>query len=961
MSASSTELGGADLVSDLLSASDSSARLRRLAREGLDDEPGLTWLLERAAELVHAQPAAAGELCALCDAAARTQGLSLVSAQALYLRARVLAERGELQDSLTLIEQARDLWRDAGQHVQALRTVLGTMQILDDLGRHDDALARGEEALAGLAALAADAMEAVEADPGDEELRQWLQAAVEENIGVACGFLGDHERALEAYSRAEGAYEALGLEDETARPMANRGIELITLGRGREALEVLGAAAEVFERSGDRLWSAKCLGHVAQAHQQLGELLAALQAIGPARDTLHQLGAEVEATRLQLAAADLYLSIGLTQEARTEATEAVARTTSAGLRHDTATAHFVVALAEMDMGNLEEAGTNLRAAHRIFDEVGDRHQGARAQLALAELLRREEHLDQGVRVATLAADALREGDWPVSLAAAELWLAETAPDDLQAQAHLDSLETMPSVLRLPQVREPYLVGRARLLRSRGRQSEAVAILHSVIDEIDHGRRRLADASLRRAFFNRRLAAYDELVDLLVDRAGPDDLQAALRLSDRAKARTLTELVHGTLGRPTPLTQTDASESHSRAVLETDLNAVHGELMAAADPMLITALRRRADALEQQIGMHRAREAPYRVAIAGTSGTRSANTPMEPERLLSYHVVGDDVIGFALQNGVLNVHRLTGVLPRVRAELDLLTAQWSRFQLGGGFTRRTGPLLRATTEDILGTLHDLLVRPLAHHLTGADGDSLVVVAPRALLEVPFHALHDGSRPLVERWSITLAPTASGFRAHSGPTGRRAVVLAVPDSRAPEVEAEALAVAEVLPGARLLLGDAATTAAFVAAIPGADLVHIACHGLYRSENPLFSSVQLADRAVTASEILELDLHGALVILSACDSGRQGGLTTEPVGLAWAFLAAGASGLVVSHWVVDDAVTSELMVSFHRHLAGGVDPAAALRLAQRSTRETATHPYFWAPFSYVAAPVATGSETS
>ncbi len=958
MTVGSAELGRDDLVSDLLDTPDVSARLQRLAREGLDDEPGLTWLLERAAELVHAQPAAAGELCTLCDAAARTQGLSLVSAQALYLRARVLAERGELQDSLTLIEQAHDLWRDAGQHVLALRTVLGTMQILDDLGRHDDALARGEEALAGLAALAA---EGVEADPDDAELRQWLQAAVEENIGVACGFLGDHERALEAYRRSEGAYGALGLEDETARPMANRGIELITLGRGREALEVLGAAAEVFEGSGDRLWSAKCLGHVAQAHQQLGELLAALQALGPARDTLHQLGAEVEAARLQLAAADLYLSIGLTQEARTEATEAVDRTTSAGLRHDTASAHFVVALAEMDMGNLEEGGTNLRAAHRIFEEVGDRHQCARAQLALAELLRREERLDEGVRMATVAADALREGDWPVSLAAAELWLAETAPDHRQAQAHLDSLERLPSVLRLPQVREPYLMGRARLLRARGRPTEAVAILHSVIDEIDHGRRRLADASLRRAFFSRRLAAYDELVDLLVDRGEPDDLEAALRLSDRAKARTLTELVHGTLGRPTPPTMTDAQEPTSRAALETDLNAVHGELMSVADPMLITALRRRAESLEQQIGMHLAREAHHRVAANETSGPQSADTPTWPERLLSYHVVGDDVVGFALQHGVLNVHRLTGVLPRVRAELDQLTAQWSRFQLGGSFTRRTGPLLLATSEDILGTLHDLLVRPLAHHLTGADGDPLVVVAPRALLEVPFHALHDGSRPLVERWSITLAPTAGGSRAHAGPTGQRPVVLAVPDSRAPAVEAEALAVAEVLPGARVLIGDAATADAFVAAVPGADLLHIACHGLYRPENPLFSSVQLADRAVTASEILELDLRGALVILSACDSGRQGGLATEPVGLAWAFLAAGASGLVVSQWVVDDAVTSDLMVSFHHHLAGGVDPAAALRLAQRTTRETATHPYFWAPFSYVAAPVATRTETS
>jgi CHAT domain-containing protein len=112
-------------------------------------------------------------------------------------------------------------------------------------------------------------------------------------------------------------------------------------------------------------------------------------------------------------------------------------------------------------------------------------------------------------------------------------------------------------------------------------------------------------------------------------------------------------------------------------------------------------------------------------------------------------------------------------------------------------------------------------------------------------------------------------------------------------------------------------------------------------------------LGDRWVTSAEIMELDLGGALVTLSACESGRPGEDTAEPVGLAWAFLAAGASGAVVSQWIVQDDAAADLFGSLYTRLAAGADPGAALREAQLATAENRPHPYFWAPFSYVAAP--------
>jgi CHAT domain-containing protein len=74
---------------------------------------------------------------------------------------------------------------------------------------------------------------------------------------------------------------------------------------------------------------------------------------------------------------------------------------------------------------------------------------------------------------------------------------------------------------------------------------------------------------------------------------------------------------------------------------------------------------------------------------------------------------------------------------------------------------------------------------------------------------------------------------------------------------------------------------------------------------------------------------------------------------VGLAWAFLAAGASGAIVSQWVVNDRATAALMARLYERLTAGESPQRALRGAQLETAAGDAHPYFWAPFTYVGFP--------
>jgi CHAT domain-containing protein len=228
-------------------------------------------------------------------------------------------------------------------------------------------------------------------------------------------------------------------------------------------------------------------------------------------------------------------------------------------------------------------------------------------------------------------------------------------------------------------------------------------------------------------------------------------------------------------------------------------------------------------------------------------------------------------------------------------------------------------------------------------------------PHGLLhQVPFHALFDGERYLLERFEISYAPSARVYSLCHQQAPRRsgkALVMSVSDPLIPSVTEEARAVARHLPGAEVLSDGQATTRALRSASPGCHVLHLACHGLFRSDNPMFSSLKLHDGWLTAADVMQLELAGTLVTLSACESGRNEVFAgDELIGLTRAFLGAGAATLVVSLWLVQDEATARLMEKYYERLREGVGPTQALRAAQLAIKGEHPHPYFWAPFILV-----------
>jgi CHAT domain-containing protein len=115
-------------------------------------------------------------------------------------------------------------------------------------------------------------------------------------------------------------------------------------------------------------------------------------------------------------------------------------------------------------------------------------------------------------------------------------------------------------------------------------------------------------------------------------------------------------------------------------------------------------------------------------------------------------------------------------------------------------------------------------------------------------------------------------------------------------------------------------------------------------------MFSALKLADGWLSAHDVMSLELSGSLVVLSACETGRQERhrLVAEPVGLARSFLAVGARAVIVSLWKADDAVTAELMSDFYRQPDRSRTPAAALQRAQQVVAHKHPHPAAWASFA-------------
>jgi len=160
----------------------------------------------------------------------------------------------------------------------------------------------------------------------------------------------------------------------------------------------------------------------------------------------------------------------------------------------------------------------------------------------------------------------------------------------------------------------------------------------------------------------------------------------------------------------------------------------------------------------------------------------------------------------------------------------------------------------------------------------------------------------------------------------------VLVAGPDLTHAEVEIAELA--KVYPDSRSLHGATATVEATLRALEGAPIAHLAAHGHHERENVLFSRLDLVDGPLMAYDVQQLAHAPRQVVLSACDVGRtvvRAG--DEILGFTAALLYAGTANVVSCVARVPDEVAADMMVTYHREIAAGAEPARALATASLS----------------------------
>ena len=156
---------------------------------------------------------------------------------------------------------------------------------------------------------------------------------------------------------------------------------------------------------------------------------------------------------------------------------------------------------------------------------------------------------------------------------------------------------------------------------------------------------------------------------------------------------------------------------------------------------------------------------------------------------------------------------------------------------------------------------------------------------------------------------------------------------------------------------ITGRQATKREVLKRLSSVSLVHFAAHGcmetgeiaLTPDPKRISTMPREEDYILTIRDVLNVQLRAKLVVLSCCHSGRGEIKAEGVVGIARAFMGAGARSVVVSLWAIDDEATLDFMKYFYQHLAEGKPASESLNLATKSLRESDKFRdiKYWAPF--------------
>ncbi|MFQ5845267.1 MAG: CHAT domain-containing protein, partial [Planctomycetota bacterium] len=741
--------------------------------------------------------------------------------------------------------------------------------------------------------------------------------------------------ALRHYTRIDRLLSAESPPRLRAVLAANRANALEARHRFRAAARHFALARKLFQAEGCDHTVAQVDYNAAYAEALRGRYESALQRYAEVEGAFGRLRDERHLALIDLERAEIYVHLNMPEEAGASAARAGGRFDTLGMGKERAQAVQLAGRAAELRCDPDEAERCLLRAQEMFASLGLAERRLSCLVQRGFLAARLGRQVRARRLAEKAASLLAGDAGPLAAASVELLrarleLLEGNPTGALHRA--DSVRMGCRRLHAPwvQIEAHRLIGQASAARRQ--LDEAVLAYKHAIDELERYRGGVPPDEYMAAFLAGRSELYAEIIDLLV-RGGHSQL--AFEFTERAKSRALVDLL---AGRPRGGAADAAGSLTERRLrhLRERLNTVYQRLfqqtagVETRSARAVQQARRRAGELEEEMGqvLRRARlvdregasleavEAPDLAAV---------RRDLEPDTaLIEFFVTERELFTFVVTPRDLHVVRRDAPEKELRRRIERFRFHLSQFDRPD--SGREQLTLEATRAN-LARLADLLLGPAAERLEVRR----LIVAPHGVLHhLPFHALPWGDGWVADRFEVVYTPSAAVYGycrrrrpRRSGP----ACVFGVPDEAAPEIEREVRRVAQVLQSDDVHLGEEATLARLREAARTARILHVATHGMFRREQPLLSSIRLADTWLNLYDLYSLELDADLVVLSACESGVAdvtGG--DEILGLTRGFLYAGARALLASQWRVDDASTAELMESVYHNLEETGDAAAA-----------------------------------
>ena len=772
------------------------------------------------------------------------------------------------------------------------------------------------------------------------------QADVRATLGVALAWIGRSKQGLAALD--EAATQSRG--PALARVLMRRASTLKRLGRNEEALDDLGRALPVLRRAGDTVWEARSLSHRAEVYLAFGNTARAEADFARAEELFASSGQELECAtavhnrglvaivRGDLPSALAYLeaagrryeelgatypqlpidrcltllAAGLAADAMREADAAVAQF-GAGGGDVLKRTELIYVAATAALSAADPTGALERAAHarRLFRAHGRDLWESRAQLVVVSARyangERNARLLAQVEQVASRLDDLRDEDAPrAHLLAGRIALCRGA--GAIAEEHLDRAarsRRRGSALN----RSIGWLGQALRCEAAGNTRATLAACARGLDALDEYQSTLGATELR-AY----ATAHGAELALIAQRE-------ALRRSDPRLLLAWTERWRGTaLGHGLMTPPHDEDRIAELAALRA-VTRMHDEARTARGNTVV-ALDRERRRLEHAV----------RARALRTQGSRTTEAKrFDVDELIAS--LGDTRLVELIEvDGALHV--ITIVDGRVRryalATMPATDVGMARAVLARVAVGPPARHLNLRLNQVGTRLERFLLGPGADDLGGGP---VVVIPPGRLHAVPWSLL-----PSLRNRVLSVAPSASTWlHAHrtQPPANDRVTLIVGPGLDTGGAEIPQLA--RRYPGATVLGHGTATADNALAALDGAWLAHIAAHGTFRADNPLFSSLRLDDGPLIVHDFERLRRAPYRLVLSSCDSGVAAPVgADELLGLVSSLIPLGAAGILASIVPVNDRATVPLMVALHEALQDGATLPEALFEARSETSQ-------------------------